>query len=70
MAETIALHRWIAIINYRHDDGIKPRIVGLHELADLHDIVEAGPNFYTIDSIQVGPAQHHKPLTVEQAEQL
>ena len=66
----VSLHRWVAEIDYRHDDGIRTVMRGLHELADLHDIVEAGPNFYAIAAIRIGAPRHADPLTVEQAEAL
>lgn len=70
MAQQISLHRWVAEIDYRYSDGIRTTTRGLHELAELHDIVESGPNFYAIAEIRVGPARHAAPLTVEQAEAL
>lgn len=70
MVDRIALHRWTVEIDYRHDDGIRTATRGLHELFELHDIVEAGPNFYAIAAIRIGPPRHSKPLTIEQAEVL
>lgn len=66
----VSLHRWVAEIDYRHDDGIRTVTRGLHELSELHDLVEAGPNFYAVAAIRVGPARHFRALTVEEASAL
>jgi hypothetical protein len=66
----IALHRWTAEIDYRHDDGIRTSTRGLHELAELHDVVEAGPSFYAIAGIRIGAPRYCDPVTVEEAAQL
>lgn len=68
MAETIALFRWIAEITYRHDDHDEKRVVSFEEIADLHDIVEAGPNFYSIANISIRPSGRVAPRTVEMDE--
>lgn len=66
--EPIALHRWVAEIDYRRDGGIQTVTKALHELRDLHDVVEAGPSFYAIAAIRIGPPRHADPVTIEQAE--
>lgn len=68
--EAISLHRWVAEIDYRHDDRTRTVVRGLQELSELHDIVEAGPTFYAIEAIRVGPPRHSSPLTVEEAAKL
>lgn len=68
MTETIALFRWIAMITYRHDDRDETRVVSFEEMSDLHDIVEAGPNFYAIKEIHVKPSGRVDPRTVEMDE--
>lgn len=68
-APRVLMHRWVAEIDYQHDDGVRTVTRGLHELTELHDIVEAGPNFYAIVAIRIGPPRHSAPLTVEEAEQ-
>ncbi len=68
MAAVVELHRWTAEIKYRHNDGIRSRHVSMHELEELHDIVEAGPNFYAIAEIRIAPARLSDAVTVEQAE--
>ncbi len=70
MTEAVNLHRWIAEIDYRHDDGIRTVARGMHELAELQAIVEAGPNFYAIAAIRISAPRHSDPLTVEQAAKL
>lgn len=68
MGEPIALFRWIASITYRHDDRDETRIVSFEELHELHDIIEAGPNFYAITEIVVKPSGRVPPRTVEMDE--
>jgi hypothetical protein len=68
MSETITLYRWIARITYRHDDRDEPRVVSFEELHELHDIIERGPNFYTIKDIVIVPSGRVDPMTIEQAE--
>jgi hypothetical protein len=65
MAQPIALYRWIAAITYRHDDRDETRIVSFEELYELHDIIEAGPNFYAIADIVVKPSGRVMARTVE-----
>ncbi len=43
--------RWMAEITYRH--GREPSIVQFEEIAELHDIVELGPNWNTIEQIVI-----------------
>jgi hypothetical protein len=43
--------RWMAEITYR--DGTEPQVVAFEEIADLHDIVERGPNWNAIEQIVV-----------------
>ena len=43
--------RWMAEITYR--DGTKPLFIEFDEIADLHDIVEMGPNWIFIEQIVV-----------------
>ena len=65
--DVVSLHRWVAEIDYRHDDGIRTLVWSLHELSELHDIVEDGPSFYAIAAIRIGPPRHAAPVTVEEA---
>lgn len=60
-------YRWKADITYLHDHHVQVETVYFDELHELHDIVEAGPNFYCIDSIEVRTNGLHPRMTVEQA---
>ncbi len=59
--------RWIARVTYRTDTGMQPVVWQLEELAELHQLVEQGPHWDTIDSIEIVRAGKIEPLTVEQA---
>lgn len=63
--ETIMLSRWVATITYRHDDHDETKLVTFEEISDLHDIIEAGPNFYAIVNIAIQPTGRCAPRTVE-----
>lgn len=45
--------RWVATIYYRTDAGVVDVEHQFEELDMLHDIVERGPSFYTIDRIEI-----------------
>jgi hypothetical protein len=63
--------RWLAMIHYMTDAGSLRVDHAIEEIEDLHDIVEAGPNFYTIEKIEIVLAHNIEPgLTVEKAEHL
>ncbi|WP_395393142.1 hypothetical protein WBP07_18185 [Novosphingobium sp. BL-8A] len=66
--QPITLYRWVAHITYRRDAGNEVRMVSFEEIADLHEIVEAGPNFYAIESIVIRPGGRCEAVTIEQAE--
>ncbi len=68
MTDLITLHRWVAKITYRHDDRDEVRVVSFEELHELHDIIERGPNFYTIHNIIITTNGRVPLMTVEQAE--
>lgn len=60
--------RWVASIYYRHDVGEpEERLFTFEELEELHDIVEAGPDFYSIVNIVVMPSDRCPPTTLEKA---
>lgn len=63
--------RWAATINYRTDAGLVDVQYDLREIEDLHDVVERGPHWDTIESIVIVRAgrQLHG-LTVEKARTL
>ena len=61
--------RWTATITYRTDNGPLAIEHSFEEIEDLHDLVERGPDWNTIERIVVRLARRLEPgLTVEQAE--
>ncbi|RXH25842.1 hypothetical protein XH99_22300 [Bradyrhizobium nanningense] len=44
-------HRWAAQIEYNNGEPLK--VVAFEELVELHDIVELGPDWHTIDQIVI-----------------
>lgn len=60
--------RWIATVWYRTDAGLIDVEHELEELADLHDLVERGPDFYAIYRIEIRHGRNPMPgLTIEQS---
>lgn len=58
--------RWHATITYRSDDGPLDVDYAFEELEDLHDIVERGPDWNTIERVEVTLARKSSPaLTLE-----
>lgn len=66
------LTRWRATANYRTEAGTVDVVHDLDELADLHDLIEAGPHWDTIEQILIVRVDHSTAadLTVERAERL
>lgn len=63
--------RWIATFFYRTDAGIIDVDHGFEELDELHDLVERGPDWHTLDRIEVRLRDNQTPdLTIEAAEKL
>jgi hypothetical protein len=64
--------RWLAVIVYRTDAGLNPVAHDLEEIADLHELVERGPHWDTIDEIVIQRINHSTAasLTVEGAAKL
>jgi hypothetical protein len=48
-----AAPRWTAMVYYRTDAGLVEVEHQFEELDMLHDIIEMGPSFYTIDRIEI-----------------
>jgi hypothetical protein len=72
MTEPVIL-RWNATVHYRTDDGPLNVEHTLLELRDLHDLVERGPHWDTIERIEITrvvPDYGDATLTVERSEQL
>ncbi|MBO6755777.1 MAG: hypothetical protein JJ902_05590 [Roseibium sp.] len=64
--------RWKATIYYRTDNGTIDIRHILDELADIHEYVERGPHWDTIERVVIERINHitNQSLTVEQAERL
>jgi hypothetical protein len=60
--------RWLVTIHFRVNDGILLVDHAVEEIEDLQDIVERGPDWNTIDKIEIVLAEPYQPtLTVEEA---
>lgn len=64
--------RWKATVFYRADAGSVDVVHDLEELSDLHDRVEHGPHWDTIERIEIVRVNHSDgaDLTVEAAQKL
>lgn len=63
--------RWTAIIYYRTELGIIDVEHQIEELDMLHTVVEQGPDFHTVDRIEIRHTKNPSPtLTIEQSEKL
>jgi hypothetical protein len=61
--------RWLATIHYRSELGVLDVGHAIEELEELHDLVEAGPDWNTIEKIELKLIRNLDPgLTIEQAE--
>ncbi len=62
--------RWQATIFYRSDAGIVDVTHALEEIEELHDLVERGPDWNTIEKIEITLARVDEPGdTIEAAAQ-
>lgn len=60
--------RWMATVYYRTDAGVIDVEHAFEELDMLHMLIERGPDFYTIDRIEIRHAANSQPtLTIEQS---
>lgn len=60
--------RWTAIAWYRTDAGLVDIEHQFEELDQLHMLIERGPDFYTIERIEVRHTSNPQPtLTIEQS---
>ena len=59
--------RWTVKLTYRHEDGPRSSLIKVEELFELQDIVECGPSFYSIISIEIIPSERCPKVTVEEA---
>lgn len=63
--------RWSATVYYRTENGILDVIHELEEIADLHQRIENGPDWNTIQKIEIIRVGNPMPnLTVEEAMKL
>lgn len=62
--------RWRATVNYRTEAGTVDVVHDLSEIRDLHDLIENGPHWDTIEQIVIVRINHvtDTNLTVEGAE--
>lgn len=60
--------RWTVKITYRYAEGPRSITRKVEELYEIQDIVEWGPSFYSIESIEVVPSERCPKVTVEEAE--
>jgi uncharacterized Zn finger protein len=59
--------RWTVKLTYRYNEGPRSITLNVEELYELQDIVECGPSFYTIESIEIKPSDRCPKMTVEEA---
>ena len=59
--------RWTVRLTYRCSEGPRSITVNVEELYELQDIVERGPSFYSIESIEIKPSDRCPKVTVEEA---
>jgi hypothetical protein len=58
--------RWTAVVWYRTDAGLIDVEHQIEELDMLHDLVESGPDFHTIDRIEIRHTENPCPTeTIE-----
>lgn len=63
--------RWVATVHYRSQAGVIDVQHDLLEIEELHDLVERGPHWDTIDRIEIVRADGRaRALTLEEAKQL
>ncbi len=67
--EVCVRRRWFATITYNTDNGPLDVMHAVDELEEIHDRVEAGPNFYAIEKIVICP-QPYPGLTGRTLEEL
>src|SRR5262245_201054 len=53
-----SLARWHAVMRYRTDAGLLDDETLLREIVDLHEWIECGPHWDTIERIEIWPINH------------
>jgi hypothetical protein len=66
------MYRWLATITYKSESGLVPVEWDIIELDEIAELVEAGPDWNTIEKIEIvlTRKQHGEIITIEQAEKL
>jgi hypothetical protein len=64
--------RWIATVDYLIDAGVLQEEFRVEELFELHDLIERGPDWNTIEkiTIELNPRRSGGRVTVEEAREL
>lgn len=63
--------RWVATCFYRSAEGVIDVDHGFDEIEDLQQIIERGPDWRTLDRIEIRLRQNSSPgLTIEQAKEM
>lgn len=63
--------RWVAVLFYRTDNGIIDVEHAFEELSDIEGIVERGPDWHTLDRVEIRLRENYMPeLTIEQSRKL
>lgn len=62
--------RWAVVVWYRTDSGPVDVHHDLEELAELHDLIEAGPSWQAIDHIDIQYRGLPEKLTIEETKNL
>ena len=72
MSRKIDNTRWRVVIYYRTYNGLVDVEHRIREIRQLHDIVERGPSWDTIEEIKIFRVNHVESptLTIEDAEKL
>ena len=52
------IRRWIATATYKTNTGLVSFTHNFDELEELHDLIEAGPDWTTLDKIEVRYDMH------------
>lgn len=74
MSEVVKLahfqpRRWVATCFYRTENGLIDVDHAIEELEEIHDLVEGGPDWHTLDRIEIRLRKNDTPeLTIEQSE--
>jgi hypothetical protein len=62
-----AQKRWRAMVYYRTNNGVVSVQHDIEELGEIEELIERGPNWYTIERIEIVLSDDTDPLTIEEA---